>query len=304
VTLTAPALRSRAIRRSAPNRRRAVPLRERLPNRDQVGALCRRSARAALPGAIALAGLAVCAGLAFYGYRWLTGSPRFALAGVEVRGAHQLSQADIDAAVAPSLGENLFRLPLDEIERRLRAERWVADVTVRRRLPDRLLVEIAEHRAAAAVDLDGLYLADASGRAFKRVDLAAGEAVGLPIITGIGRDQYRRRPVEAEERIRAAVAAAAAYSAASTRPALGEVHYAAGGGLILYTRRPVIALHLGRAAAAAELERRLARFDAAWAALDPSERAALSAVHLDRDGVPVRVVVAFADRLEVANGQR
>ena len=257
-------------------------------------ALCRRGARAALPGAIAVASVAAAGGAILLGYNWLTGSPRFALASVELRGASELQQVDIERAVHPAMGENLFRLPLDAIERRLRAEPWVEDVSVSRRLPDRLVVEVDEHSVAAVVDLDGLYLAESDGRVFKRADLSRGEAAGLPIVTGIGRDTYRRRPDLAQARIRDALAAAAAYAGKPERPPLGEVHDDAHRGITLYTRRPVIALRLGRPVGDAELRRRLAVFDAAWAALAPAERTALSAVHLDRDGTPVRATVAFA----------
>jgi cell division protein FtsQ len=273
-----------------------VPLRERLPDREQVRALFTRAGRTARPVAIAMlivAALAVALGL---GYRWVTRSPRFALASVELRGARELAEADVRRAVSPAMGENLFRLPLDRIEERLRAEPWVADVSVRRRLPDHLVVEVDEHRAAGVVDLGGMYLADVSGRVFKRADLARGEAAGLPVVTGIDRDAYRRRIDEAEERIRAALAAAAAYTAEPGRLPLGEVHADPDRGLTLYTRRPVVALHLGRPQDAAELRRRLALFDAAWAALSAAERGALSALHLDRDGSPVRVTVAFTSR--------
>lgn len=272
-----------------------MPLRERLPDLGQVRALWARAGRAALPGAIAVASVAAAAGALALGYSWLTGSPRFALAGAEVSGTREVSAADIEAAIAPVRGENLFRLSLGAVEKRLRAEPWVADVSVRRRLPDHLVIEIDEHQAAAVVDLDGLYLADASGHVFKRADLTRGEAADLPVVTGIGRDQYRRRMDEAEERIRAALSAASAYGTGATRLPLGEVHSDPDRGIILYTRRPVVALHLGRPGDLAELRRRLALFDAAWTALEPAERAALSAVHLDRDGAPVRVTVAFAD---------
>jgi cell division protein FtsQ len=300
VTVPAPATRSR-VRRSGANRRHPVPLRERLPDRGQVRAACRRGVRAAMPGAITVAAVAAAGGAILLAYNWLTGSPRFALASVELRGASELEQADVERAVRPALGENLFRLPLDAIERRLRAEPWIEDVSVSRRLPDRLVVEVDEHEVAAVVDLDGLYLAGSSGRVFKRADLARGEAAGLPIVTGIGRDTYRRRPVEAQARIRDALAAAAAYGGDPARPALGEVHDDLHRGLTLYTRRPVVALRLGRPDGEAELRRRLAVFDAAWAALAPAERAALSAIHLDRDGAPVRVTVSLVEPSKAAS---
>jgi cell division septal protein FtsQ len=272
-----------------------MSLRERLPDRARLRAACAVAARRAMPGAITVGAIAAAALAAFLGYRWLTGSERFALAGVDVRGVQQLTEDDVARAVRPSFGQNVFQLSLDSIEQRLRAEPWVADVSVKRQLPDHLVVEIDEHRAVAVVDLDGLYLADASGRVFKRADLSRGEARGLPVVTGVSRDLYRRTAGEAEELIRAALSAATTYAAVAGRPALGEVHRDPDHGLTLYTRKPVVAIHVGRPARPGELDRRLALFDAAWAALSRAERAALSAIHLDRDGAPVRVTVAFAD---------
>ena len=261
-----------------------MPLRERLPDRGEMGALARRAGRAALPGAITLAAVAAAGGLIFLGYRWLTASPRFALASVEVRGARELPAAQIERVVAPEIGDNLFSLPLDAIERRLRSEPWVADVAVRRRLPDRLVVEIEERSAAAVVDLDGLYLADAEGNVFKRADVAHGEAAGLPVVTGIGRDAYRRRTDEARARIREALVAGAAYEEGPGRPPLGEVHDDAHRGITLYTRRPVIALRIGRAGAPPSCA-------AVWRCSTPRgprwprpSEAAVSAIHLDREG--------------------
>jgi cell division protein FtsQ len=293
VTPSAHATRSHS-RRSGSNRKRPVPLRERLPDRGQVRALGRRAVRAALPGAITIAAVASAAGALLLGYRWLTGSPRFALADVELRGARVLEQRDVVTAVRPALGENLFRLPLEAIERRLRAEPWVEDVEVSRRLPDQLVVEVDEREPIAVVELDGLYLVEASGRAFKRADLARGEAAGLPVVTGIDRSEYRRRPDLAQARIRDAVAAVRVYGEKPDRPPVGAVHADLHRGLTLFTRRPVVAVRVGRTGSPAELRRRLAVFDAAWSALAPAERAAASAVHLDRDGVPVRATVAFA----------
>jgi hypothetical protein len=272
-----------------------MSLRERLPDRSRMSAACALVARRAMPGAVTVGAVAAAALTVFLGYRWLTGSERFALSGVDVRGTHALGEDDVARVIQPSLGQNLFQLSLDSIEQKLRAEPWVADVSVERRLPDELVIDIDEHRAAAVIDLDGLYLADASGHVFKRADVSRGETKGLPVVTGISRDLYRKDGAGTKELIRTTMAAAALYAAGGTRPALGEVHRDPDHGLTLYTRKPVVALHLGRPSTPDELRRRLTLFDAAWAALAPAERTALSAIHLDRDGTPVRVTVAFAD---------
>jgi cell division protein FtsQ len=282
-------------RRASLNRRRLAPFWKRLPPRTVVRAALVRGLRGGFPAILAMFGIGATVGGAVVGYRWLTGSPRFTLDSVELRGASDRARAGLERAMTPALGVNLFRVSVEAVERRLRAEPWVADVGVRRSLPDALIVEVVERRPLAVVDLGGLYLADESGRVFKRADVLAGEAAGLPVVTGIDRDDYRRAPEAGAQRVREAVDAAALYRANPARPALGEIHSDVHCGLTLFTRAPVIALRLGQPVSAA-LERRLASFDAAWAALTPGERDAASTFHLDRDERPLRVAVGFAQR--------
>lgn len=276
------------------NRRRPAPPRPREPLGTRVRALVWRGARTCLPVLLTLVIIAAVVAGGAFGYRWLTGSERFAVHDVEIRGARALPPAEVERVVAPAYGQNVFRVSLEAIERRLLAEPWIAGASVRRSLPDRLVVEVEERRAAAIAQLGGLYLVDERGHAFKRADVGRGEAKDLLIVTGIDRSDYRRSPGEAAARIRAALEAARVYREGG-RPALGEVRHDAHRGITLYTRRPVAAIRVGHVRPGA-LRRRLAAFDAAWAALSPGERAAASTFHLDRDGLPLRVTVGFNAR--------
>lgn len=293
VTPTPPVVRRRRASSSS-NRRRPVPLLERLPSRATLRERLGRAGRAMLPGALTLVALGGVCGSVALGYRWLTSSPRFALAELDVRGAATLGEADVRSALTPAMGQNLFRVPLDALERRLRAEPWVASAAVRRRLPDALVVDIEEHRAAALVELDGLYLVDEEGAVFKRANLARGEGAGLPVVTGIARDVYRREPEQARRRVRDVLDAAEIWREQPDRPALGELHHDGQRGVTLFTRKPVRAMRIGRGRRGA-LRRRMAAFDTAWAALGPAEREAAATFHLDRDGWPLRVTVGFVD---------
>ena len=277
------------------NRRRPAPPRPREPLRTRARSFLWRGFKSALPALLTIAAIAAVVAGGVFGYRWLTGSKRFAVTEVEVRGAHALPASEVQRVVAPAYGQNVFRVSLAALERRLRAEPWIAGASVRRSLPDTLVVEVEERRAAALAELGGLYLVDEHGQAFKRADVGGGEGSGLLVVTGIGRDDYRRSPVEAAARIRAALDAARAYREGD-RPALGEVRHDLLRGITLYTRRPVTAIRLGHLPGAGILRRRLAAFDAAWAALAPGERAAASTFHLDRDGAPLRVTVGFNAR--------
>lgn len=291
VTPTAPA--PPRARRASTNRRHRVPLCERLPDRAGVTRVARQALLASLPSLLTLAILAAVAGGLWFGYRWLTASQRFALADIEVRGTSAMQDDDVRRLLAPAMGENLFRLPLGALEQRLRREPWVASAAVRRRLPDGLVVELVEHRAAVVVELGGLYLADADGNVFKRVDLTRGEGAGLPVVTGISRDDYRRAPDQARARIRGALEVAAVWAVAGDRPPVGEIHEGGDRGVTLYTSQPVRALRLGRSKNRIELRRRMTAFDTAWGALSPGERTRATTFHLDRDGWPLRVAVGF-----------
>src|SRR5206468_4217250 len=72
--------------------------------------------------------------------------------------------------------------------RKVAAHPWVAGVRVDRQLPSVLSIEIVERQAVAVAVLGGLYLVDPAGRPFKRATME--EADGLPVITGLSRDQY------------------------------------------------------------------------------------------------------------------
>ena len=272
-----------------------MPPRERPPFRVRLRGLLWRGLRASLPALLTVFIVAAVVAGGVVGYRWLTGAERFAVHDVEVRGARSLAPAEVERALAPAYGQNVFRVSLDSIERRLRAEPWIAGASVRRSLPDRLVVELEERHAAAVAELGGLYLVDDQGQAFKRADVGRGEASGLLIVTGVDRSDYRRSPAESAARIRAALDAARVYREGG-RPVLGEVRHDAHRGITLYTRRPVTAIRVGHVSGAGTLRRRLAAFDAAWAALSPGERAAASTFHLDRDGSPLRVTVGFNAR--------
>jgi cell division protein FtsQ len=278
------------------NRRRSASLRERLPEARQVpvriGVACGRILRR---GAPLLVVLAIAGGLgagAVAGWRFLTTSPRFAVERIEVSGTQTLTADQIRALAPVAPGDNVFRVDLDAVEARLEREPWIAAATVRRRLPHTIEIEVRERTAAALVELDALYLADATGVVFKRARLDLGEGADLPVVTGLGRDEYRAVPDEGAARIRRALAALAVWSESSDRPAVGEVRVD-GQGLTLYTYEDAVAIRLG----GAEGDRLLARldtFDAAWSALTPDERSRARAIHLDLDTRPDHVTVAFA----------
>ena len=80
--------------------------------------------------------------------------------GIEVRGDLQhVTAASVRAAIAGRLKGNYFTMRLDDTRRLLETVPWVAQASVRRVWPDRLLITLSEHRALGAW-ADGRLLSD------------------------------------------------------------------------------------------------------------------------------------------------
>lgn len=274
------------------NRRQRIPLRDRLPSPRDTVIACGRAARRAAPAVVALVALGGAVAGVRHGYHWLTHSPRFAVTHVEVHGEAVLTEDAIRARLPFAAGANIFRVDTDAAEAALRAEPWIARASVRRRLPHTVVVDVVERRPAAVLAADGLYLTDAAGRPFKRVDLTAGEGKDLPIISGIPRALFAEAPDQAAAQVKDGLAILAAWATAD-RPRAGEVKLAASGATV-YTYDDAIAVKVGAATPDA-LTAHLARFDAVWAALSPDERRRLRTLRVDNDTRTDLVTVSFAD---------
>lgn len=81
---------------------------------------------------------------------WLARSPWFAIHGIRIEGDLQRINADtLRSSAAPQLAGNFFSTDLAAARAAFEAVPWVRRATVRRVWPDRLVVHIEEHRAAA-----------------------------------------------------------------------------------------------------------------------------------------------------------
>ncbi|MEZ4364829.1 MAG: FtsQ-type POTRA domain-containing protein [Kofleriaceae bacterium] len=272
----------------------------RLPSPRAALAAVGRGLRRLLPAIIATAAAGAVIALLGLGYRFVTTSPRFAITAFEFHGNRHRTDAELRAQLPVADGANLFSTHVGRLTEALRRDPWLAEVDIERRLPHTLVVTVREREPAAVLELDGLYLADATGAPFKRLDPTATrrEDEGLPIITGLGRAEMSADPTAAAATVRAALAVRTAWLAGATRPELGELHLDPRGGLTLHTLDDAIAVRLGPAAWQgddADLAARLRQFDLTWSALSPSERARVRTLHLDHDTRPDHVTVALAD---------
>lgn len=230
---------------------------DRAEQRRVAGALFRRLAvgltkLTALASALALVGWCV-----WQAHHFATTSPRLAIETIEIIGNDRASAAEIERFLGIVRGENILQAELDQGEARILQHPWIESASVRRSFPQGLEIEVLEREAVALVDLGHLYLVDGGGELFKRA--MAGDPLDLPLITGISREAWIERPMEAQERIENVLGVLDTYAQSSVaqRELLSEIHCDPLEGFTLYLgdRGPAVKLGSG------ELEPKLARLE-------------------------------------------
>ena len=239
--------------------------------------------------------LAVLAG-AGWGGRWtvrhVVDSPRFQVKQIDIAATQHVRREELLALSGVSLGDRLLSVDTDAVAARVATHPWVAAAQVKRHLPSVLHIEIVERRAAAAASLSGLYLVDENGRPFKRARMD--EVEGLPVLTGIGREQYAKLPDASAAVFREALALLDDYRVRPGRPGLSEVSIDPRFGFTLILLEGGAEIRLGRG----EYSKKLARFDQILEAVEKEHLGGLSAVrvvNLDLGGGQVPVLVRGRD---------
>jgi cell division protein FtsQ len=152
--------------------------------------------------------LTVTSGIATY---WLLKEqPYLVVKDVQVEGAERVGVAEIMEYAQVPMGEALYRVGVDALARAIARHPDIAAATVTRVPPDIIRIHVVEHVPLAAVALgQAVYLMSKEGKLFRRVQ--RGEALDLPVITGISRENYSADPERAEKLLRLAVEVLGAY---------------------------------------------------------------------------------------------
>ncbi len=165
--------------------RKSTPRRNRFRRTGTGAGQTRRSSIGRLVRSVGLAALIVGLALTFVLLHDLATQCRtFAAASIQVRGNRHLDEMTVirQAGLHPQI--NILAVRLGQCRRRLLAHPWIAAASVKRRLPDRLEIEITEHRTLALAEMPaGRLLIDENGRPFKF--WAAGDPEHLPVIEGL-----------------------------------------------------------------------------------------------------------------------
>lgn len=216
-------------------------------------------------------------------------SEYFALHEVELSGNDLVSREEILRTLGIQDQQSLLSFNVEGAATSLLALPYIARAEVRRALPDRLVVEVAERKPLAILALGPLYLVDEEGAIFKRLD--AHDPEGLPVVTGLAREVLDAKGSDA--RLTAAVQAVKALreAGAFTRFDVAEVHLGEEFEVSLVLAPGGVRVHLGRLPAdGAGVPDRLERLTRIHAAL-ARKGTAVESIFLDNVSRPERVAV-------------
>jgi cell division protein FtsQ len=121
----------------------------------------------------------------FFAFLYLLGcTPLFQVNGFDVEGNFSLTDEKVIALSGIEPGDNIFYVGLGSARRSLRENPFVEDVTIRRKLPDRIVVQLTERRSVGyIVTTDGYVQVGEDGRL-----LAIQQSLSnysLPVISGV-----------------------------------------------------------------------------------------------------------------------
>ena len=233
--------------------------------RQKVGRVAGRSAGAARARArrwtwrrwlAAAALVVVAAGGVAGGIRWLLTSPRFAIAGVEVRGASRVSPEDVVAAAGIPARANIFRIDPTTVTARLQAVPEILRADVIRELPNRVTILVEERRPFTLVSSGTLHWLDEEGRLLGKEPRAVVPSV--PVISGLSEEELVALRTEPGPKARAALKLIRSLlrSGSTLVGEISEIDMSGHEGPVLYTVDG-IEVRLG----AEEWEERLARLE-------------------------------------------
>jgi hypothetical protein len=136
---------------------------------------------------VLLACLGLAIGGAIYGGTVLAGwameSDTFLLEHIKVCGAEEVPEYEIMEAAGVARGVNILQLPLDDIRRAVSALPTVKCCSVQRRLPDALIIKVAERRPYFLINSGSVWRVDREGVVLGR---ACAEDVEDLFMVGLG----------------------------------------------------------------------------------------------------------------------
>jgi len=190
--------------------------------------------------------VAASGAVAWGAHRYALTSPRFAVRKIEINGVKRKTDDQIERLGSVKLGDNVFAVDTNQVERKLLTDPWIKQVKVSRVLPSTLRIELEEREVGALASIgEHLYLITKSGEPFKEVE--EGDPYDLPVVTGISTEEIARDRERAVERFALALEILRHWERIPMSRVLPaqEIHLGPGGDAVLTIGKKGITVHLG-----------------------------------------------------------
>jgi cell division protein FtsQ len=136
------------------------------------------------------------------GEKWITTSPFFEVSALEISGNSHLTPEAVKDLARIDREQNIFTLNTKGLRRRLSDHPWVKEVTVKRKLPRTVKIDLVERKALAVLAGETEALLDEEGIVLELQP--AGAAKGFPRISGDKEDNLQPgQHVRGEKTLRA-----------------------------------------------------------------------------------------------------
>jgi cell division protein FtsQ len=215
-----------------------------------------------------------------------TRADRFRLRTIDLPDCRHLTKTALLNYLHFRTGQNVFTIDLHGAAKRIYDHPWVKTASVRRELPDTVVVELTEREPVALLRMETLYLVDEDGVPFKKAE--AGDPGDLPLLSGFDPTAFQRGGLAAR-RMAKLIAEAAHLIRTGQRIGhldpqdISEVRYEASGGYTFVTADHGAQIRLGFG----DYDKKLQRF----AAVSQRIGGRMAQVRLVDVSIPGRVVV-------------
>ncbi len=226
--------------------------------------------------------LALAAALVWGGRYGLMRFDFFALRKIEILGSPQsLSQAEIVKRSQVVLGTNLFRIPVAEVQGRLLLHPYFKAVSVQRRMPHTLAIDIRERLPAFVLNAsERLFYVDADGEIFKDIS-DSDDSRDMVILSGFDEDQILIEAQTTRKRIADAALLQKLFRETEFGAAMGlsEIQYEKNIGFTLYPEKKKYSIKMGLK----DFPEKLKKFQEIWEKIEKSN-SRISSIDLNYPG--------------------
>ena len=130
-----------------------------------------------------VAALLLLSAIAYGSWNFAMTAPYFQLSNISITGNGRISNEDVLAAAGIEERTNIFACNMTDMGRKIEEIPWVRDVSLKKILPDTLMINVTERAPFALINLGEFYYLDEEGYIFAVADSDNG--LDYPVLSGV-----------------------------------------------------------------------------------------------------------------------